>query len=593
MPTTSQQYIVTPSTDQKEVDAEFETTLEFYEIGENNRADQKEPHLPNVWPEGHHAKMMMQEWCQNEGIPGPNEELEGRPKTQAKCSFGLVNKLIPAGSEMWKSQDAKNAIQVEKEKHEKRGTWDVEKVIELRKLEKNMKETGEEVILGGVHPVMYQKHSESPKDAVLRDRIVFTAPRAKTNSGFDPHTIYNEISSAPVTFQAARASRAVGALRGFVSSTRDAESAYLQAGLERKGSLKTYVSLPQTFWPESWKGKYSQSIVPLELALFGHPEAGNILENFSFEELRKLGWEDAPEFPSVFKHKKTKAMLTGYVDDFDMQASQKDSEKLWEDIAKAIDFKDPPRYWSNEPTPHLGCVYRTTQTKTKDGHILTTTDSEMKSYLLNLVEKFEKQWDVKVKMCKTPYLDPTEERKLLAKEAESKPKYGKEAASPIMAGLYAARSTRPDLNVSTLRQARRVTRWTAVDDAKLLRYLGYIKGTAGVGLRSQLSTSDLATAVLRIWPDADLAGDPNEDTHSSGGSWIELASADGARTYPLHWSYSKQGFTAGHTQEAEVAAMFDTIRSDGLPLASLLEFFLEREIIVEVLEDNEAAIAAL
>ena len=362
----------------------------------------------------------MKEWCSNEGVPGPSEELEGhRPKNQPVCSFGFVNKPIPAGSETWRSPAGKDAIQEERKKHEKKGTWNVNKVVELSKLLEEKRKSGEEIILGGVHPVMYQKHSESPADAVLRARVVFTAPRAKTNSGFDPHTIYNEISSAPVTFQAARASRAVGALRGFVSSTRDAESAYLQASLNRKGSLRTFVALPQAFWPESWKGKFVKPMVPLDLALFGHPEAGNIWQDFSFGQLRSLEWKDAPEFKSVFMHKKSKAMLTGYVDDFDMQASKEDSKRHWEEIEKVIEFKEPPRYWSNEPTPHLGCQFRTTQVKTKDGHILTTTDSEMKAYLLDLVSKFEKRWEVKIKPCKTPYLDAAEEKKILAKKMKN------------------------------------------------------------------------------------------------------------------------------------------------------------------------------
>ena len=130
------------------------------------------------------------------------------------------------------------------------------KVVELHDLLKETRETGEEIILGGIHPIMYEKHSEDVKRALIRARVVFTAPRAKTNSGFDPHTIYNEITSAPVTFQAARASRAVGALRGFVESTRDADSAYLQANLKRKGSLRTFVALPQNFWPKEWIGKF-------------------------------------------------------------------------------------------------------------------------------------------------------------------------------------------------------------------------------------------------------------------------------------------------------------------------------------------------
>ena len=106
----------------------------------------------------------------------------------------------------------------------------------------------------------------------------------------------------------------------------------------------------------------------------------------------------------------------------------------------------------------------------------------------------------------------------LQEEAEAngtKAKYGDEAASPIMAGLYSARSCRPDLPVSTLRLAHRVTRWDAPDDARLLQYLGYIKETACARLRSQLDAKDLLTAVLRIWPDADLAGDAGQYGQSS------------------------------------------------------------------------------
>ena len=113
--------------------------------------------------------------------------------------------------------------------------------------------------------------------------------------------------------------------------------------------------------------------------------------------------------------------------------------------------------------------------------------------------------------------------------------------------------------MATLRLARRVTRWNLADDEKLLRYLGYLKLSTGARLHSQLDTKDLETVVLRIWPDADHAGDASEDCQSSGGYFIELASECGARSWALHWSYAKQGFTAGHTQEAEIAALYDSL----------------------------------
>ena len=150
-------------------------------------------------------------------------------------------------------------------------------VIELGDLYKMHNATGENIIVGGIHPIVYVKHAEDPKMAKHRCRIVYSAPRARpTEQGLHVHVLYNEVSSAPVTFQGARCARAVGALNGFITSTRDAMEAYLQAPLKRKNSARTFIALPQCFWPAEWGDKYSKPVVELKLALFGHPESGHI-----------------------------------------------------------------------------------------------------------------------------------------------------------------------------------------------------------------------------------------------------------------------------------------------------------------------------
>ena len=100
------------------------------------------------------------------------------------------------------------------------------------------------------------------------------------------------------------------------------------------------------------------------------------------------------------------------------------------------------------------------------------------------------------------------------------------------------------------------------------------------------------TAVLRCWPDADLAGDPNEDTKSTSGGWIEVASLDGARSMGIHWGAAKQSSTADSTTQAELASMHTLLKSDGLPIACLMGVLLGRDVVVEVMEDNTAAIQA-
>ena len=98
---------------------------------------------------------MLDEWCENECVPGPSEETQGhRDRNQPRFEFGLVNKPVAAGSAQWKSVEGKTALDEEAKKHEKKGTWNLKKVVELKELLRETRETGEEVILGGVHPVM-------------------------------------------------------------------------------------------------------------------------------------------------------------------------------------------------------------------------------------------------------------------------------------------------------------------------------------------------------------------------------------------------------------------------------------------------------
>ena len=163
-----------------------------------------------------------------------------------------MNQPIAPGSEEWKSHAGQTCIQQEKEKHERRGTCNLKPLINLQDLNNETNRSGEGIVIGGIHPILYKKHADDPRISVNRCRVVYNAPRANTTqSGLNVHTLYNEISSAPVTFQGARASRAIGAPKGFVTSTRDAMEAYLLANIRRKAPPRTFIALPSCFWPRS------------------------------------------------------------------------------------------------------------------------------------------------------------------------------------------------------------------------------------------------------------------------------------------------------------------------------------------------------
>ena len=309
------------------------------------------------------------------------------------------------------------------------------------------------------------------------------------------------------------------------------------------------------------------------------------------ESVTKVAFKPAPQWKSIFKQDATGAGLGVYVDDFELVAPPGQSAGIWAELAKHIEFKEEPRYWGEAPTRHLGCNYTVERKKVATGDTVTTIRSQMKDYFLDIVRRFEERTGVTVPDAPTPWLDSGAASRHEQEQSQAG-NFGDIAASPLMAGLYGARATRPDHIIATLRQARRINKWTKFDDRKLIRYLGYVRASAGLTLSGSLSTADEKTAVVRCWPDADLAGDPAEDTKSTSGGWVEIASLDGERSMGVHWGASKQTSTADSTTQAELASMHSLIKSDGLPIASLMEFLLGRDIIMEVMEDNTAAIQA-
>ena len=91
------------------------------------------------------------------------------------------------------------------------------------------------------------------------------------------YAVFDNIGSSPPSMQAAKSLDAVSLLPGFTGEQADGFSASTQCYLEKSvGPIpNTWVSLPEARWPEAWKGKYRQPVVPLILALYGHPSAGD------------------------------------------------------------------------------------------------------------------------------------------------------------------------------------------------------------------------------------------------------------------------------------------------------------------------------
>ena len=83
----------------------------------------------------------------------------------------------------------------------------------------------------------------------------------------------------------------------------DAESAYLQVPLPEDAPKRTWVRLPAKWWPETWRHRFRDPMVPLRRAVYGHVEAGALWEQYLARKLGELGWEPLEAMPEFWVHK--------------------------------------------------------------------------------------------------------------------------------------------------------------------------------------------------------------------------------------------------------------------------------------------------
>ena len=72
----------------------------------------------------------------------------------------MVVRPVAAGSKEWNSEKGQAAIAEEMQNHLKRGTFGMDQVQELDDIMKECRRSGEDVILGGVHPILGCKGAE-------------------------------------------------------------------------------------------------------------------------------------------------------------------------------------------------------------------------------------------------------------------------------------------------------------------------------------------------------------------------------------------------------------------------------------------------
>ena len=129
-----------------------------------------------------------------------------------------------------------------------------------------------------------------------------------------------------------------------------------------------------------------------------------------------------------------------------------------------------------------------------------------------------------------------------------------------------------------------ITRWDETCDRKLFQIIKHINGTVErrqIGLIGD-SPDNLQ---LGLFSDADFAGDRADMRSTSG---VFLALYGDHSFFPLSGQSKKQTAVSHSTVEAEIVAADHAIRSSGLPALQLWERLLNRELLIDVYQDNQA-----
>ena len=518
---------------------------------------------------------------------------DGAPGVPLWCA--MVTRVIPASSPEFRCEEALKAQKIEKEKLLERRVWLPETVREWSDVVRD--DSFDEALCGRVFVIMGYKGDETTCGK-YKARGVFAGNNVQTKSGTPAAELYQEISSCPATAASARIVSAIAALRGLDVTARDGESAYTQSSIRGPGRPPCWVRLPRTWWPKEWFSAsgvalWKDPVVELSRALYGHPEAEALWEKHLGAVLRQLGWVPVEGWPGVWLMPSGKGLLIVYVDDLLLAAARgADTQALWKDMEQRIAFKDPPEDLSK----YLGTNYRFEHVKIGADRE-TRMFVEMKAFLEKAVDLFQEELGKeRLVPAGTPYVAE------LTAEADEEPGvFAKTSASHLMRMLFAARMARPDLITAITRLASHISRWKVVHDGALKRILSYCGQTLGLELCGSLRAGDISTVEIHVYPDADLGGD-GSTTKSTAGLWVELATPDSSRSWPVMWSSRKQACTASSTCEAETLSLDSAasllglsgaVRKEGAPLQALLSATLGRPVRMIVFEDNTQCIAAV
>ena len=228
-----------------------------------------------------------------------------------------------------------------------------------------------------------------------------------------------------------------------------------------------WVRLPREYRPKHFD-QCKDPVVPLLLALYGHPDSGGYWEKHSATQIAKCGFHPVPGWNSVYYNRDRGIILMTYVDDFKMSGPCKHVKAAWVELQKHINMEEPKPI-----DKYLGCNHNCYETYF-NGNKVNVMEYDVSGFMQQCVESYIKLAggpnSVKLRKVKTPFLEIADTRKfngnfLAEDELEAKPgedagQLADVAASVLMKILYGARQARWDLLKGVSLLATRLTKWT-------------------------------------------------------------------------------------------------------------------------------------
>ena len=140
-------------------------------------------------------------------------------------------------------------------------------------------------------------------------------------------------------------------------------------------------------------------VVPLEKALYGHPNAGAYWERRCNAAITEAGFVqvgEAGEWRSCFYHAEHEVFLMVYVDDFKMAGPSEKVDLCWELVQKPMGELGKAMLELEDVTEvdnFLGCRHIKEEIITKDGTTVQAHIYDMQQFMLQCVEAYEKLAD--------------------------------------------------------------------------------------------------------------------------------------------------------------------------------------------------------